>query len=248
QDDEGRFALATKWEWTRFQEPDLPPSVLEGIIEDLIIRRKGDEVGAAAEQALSDAQQKRLYGLDPLGELKPWLEAVGYRTGSPDEEPDAEAEARFAAEAAGRREQVYRLDIQLRRRPSARKVLEVQGDTTLVDLDDTFRRAFGHDTMDHMGGFFVRAGGGRGRQTLATINPLGEVMDGEDMELAELDLEPEDEIAYVYDFGDWMEHTAMVKAVVPAEPGATYPREVELRARRGAKSPRGRRPETETEA
>jgi hypothetical protein len=217
----GRYALATKWEWARFQDLDFPPEMLEALKESLFGRRQEPET----DPALSEADRRALMGIDPIEELQPWLEAVGYRASSR-EEPD---EAAAAAGVAARREQVYQLRVALKRRSSTRRVIEARGDNTLVDLDDALRRAFRHDTMDHLGGFFVPTGGGRGQEELATINPLGEVVEGEDLELAQLNLEPGDELIYVYDFGDWVEHTIEVQAVVPPEPGVEYPREVEGR-------------------
>src|SRR5262249_35834143 len=106
------------------------------------------------------------------------------------------------------------------------RVLELRGDNSLVDLDDALRQAFRHDPMDHLGGFFVCTGGGRERETLATINPISGLEEGKDWELAELRLEAGDELTYVYDFGDWIEHVVQVEAVLPPQPGITYPRQV----------------------
>jgi hypothetical protein len=94
-------------------------------------------------------------------------------------------------------------------------------------LDAVMRQAFRHDRSDHLSEFYVRTGAGRrgGTQGLGSITPFGAI-EGEDLELADLDLEPGDELTYVYDFGDWIEHTMRVEAVVTPEPGATYPREV----------------------
>jgi hypothetical protein len=83
----------------------------------------------------------------------------------------------------------------------------------------------------------VRTGAGRREEGLGSINPLGEI-EGEDMELAELDLEPGDELGYVYDFGDWIAHTVTVEAILAPEPGVTYPREVGRSAGRGGKRAR----------
>jgi pRiA4b ORF-3-like protein len=233
QDNNSHFALATKWEWVREQASELPAELLETLMAGLIGSPKAPE----SPPSLSEAERWTIQGIDPIEELRPWLEAAGYQIDGTEEDDTAAAEAELAA----RREKVYRLRAALKHRPSVQRILEAQGEDTLVDLDDALRRAFGHDTMDHMGGFFVRTGGGRARQTLATINPLGEVMDGEDLELAELDLEPGDAMSYVYDFGDWIEHTIQVEAVVAPEPGATYPRQVGRGTTSGGKRARARK-------
>jgi hypothetical protein len=221
QDNRGHFALATKWEWTRYQEPDFPPEMLEALVKNLA----GQRQEAESQPALSEADRRIILGIDPIEELKPWLEAVGYGArGAAD--PD---EVDSAREVAARKEQVYQLHVALKRRASTQRLLEARGNNTLVELDRALRRAFRHDTMDHLSGFFVRTGGGRGQEELGTINPLGEVVEGEDLELAELNLEPEDELTYVYDFGDWVEHTIKVEAVVPPQPDVEYPRQVDRR-------------------
>jgi hypothetical protein len=211
-----RYALATKWEWIRFQEPDFLPEMVEALRVSLFGQRQEPE----NVPELSEADHRALLGIDPIEELQPWLEAVGYRPRG-EEEPD---EAASAAATDARREQVYHFRAVLKHRTSTQRVIEACGDNTLVDLDMALRQAFRHDTSDHMSGFFVRTGGGRGKETLATINPFGGMEEGEDLELAELDLEPGDELTYVYDFGDWVEHTITVEAVVPPKPGTEYPR------------------------
>jgi len=37
---------------------------------------------------------------------------------------------------------------------------------------------------------------------------------------------PSDQLKYVFDFGDWIEHTLTLVAIHPAEQGVEYPREV----------------------
>lgn len=219
--EDGKFMLAMKWDWTRRREPEIPPAMIEDFIGELLGRPK-----RAATDA-DDARDPRRYGADLLEELQPWLQAVGYPVAQPGEPPAPHETAAADAQTALRRQQVYRLRAALARRPADHRILELQGDDTLVDLDELLREAFGHDVMDHMGGFYVRTGRGERPEWLAAINPLGELEEGEEYELAELHLEPGDQWGYVYDFGDWIEHTLTVEAVVPVEPGVTYPRLVE---------------------
>ncbi|MCC2667669.1 MAG: Plasmid pRiA4b ORF-3-like protein [Armatimonadetes bacterium] len=218
--EDGKFALATRWEWVRQQSSDFSPLV-ESLLADEESADAGGEIrGPAADEAL----RRRWFGVDPLDELRPWLAAVGYEVVSLDAAPSPDEAAEAEARAARQREQVYRLRASLAHRRSLQRVLELKGDNTLFHLDGLLRRAFGHDTSDHMSGFRVQTGGGRRPEWLATINPFGGIEEGEDYTLAELDLEPGVAWDYVYDFGDWIEHTLTVEAVVPAAPRATYPR------------------------
>ena len=218
QDDRGHFALSTKWEWVRERNLELPEELLEALKATLPNRQEVLE----SVSGLTEVNRRALLGVDPIEELKPWLEAAGYETGAAEEEETSAAEA---GTPAGR-EIVYRFRAAFKHRPSVQRVLEARGDNTLAELDSTLRQVFRHDTSDHMSGFFVRTGAGRKREELASFNPFGEVEEGEDLELTELDLEPGDELSYVYDFGDWIEHTLQVESLHPPVPGADYPRQV----------------------
>jgi len=138
------------------------------------------------------------------------------------EEPVPQAE--FSDEQ-GRK--VYRFKASLWRRAGLWRLIEIQGRQTLADFDDILREAFQHDIFDHLGGFWKRVRRGKGRRfrevDVGSVNPLGEG-EGADVAVAGLDLEPGQELKYVYDFGDWIEHRLVLEDIVEAEEGASYPR------------------------
>jgi hypothetical protein len=123
--------------------------------------------------------------------------------------------------------QVYRFKASLQHRPGLWRRLEIQGGQTLAAFDAMLRDAFQHDTTDHRGGFWKLVQRGTGRcfreVDLGDIDPLGGGS-GAGQHLAGLGLRPADELKYVYDFGDWIEHRLTLEEVVEPEAGATYPR------------------------
>ena len=142
-----------------------------------------------------------------------------------DEEPSPLIEeARFTSQQA---QQVYRFKAALQHRPSIWRVIEIQGDHTLADLDLILREAFQHDTWDHLGGFWKLVPRGKTKRVrevdLGDVNPLGEGSAAE-VHLAVLELKPGDQLKYVYDFGDWIEHTLTLEAIEEAQADADYPR------------------------
>jgi hypothetical protein len=128
-------------------------------------------------------------------------------------------------------QQVYRLHAELARRPSIWREVEVQGKQSLADLDGTLRAAFQHDFSDHLSGFWqrvAREGGYRKRYReieLGKVEPFGGG-EGAGKAIAGLKLHTGDQIKYVYDFGDWVEHKLVLEAIGAPEKGAKYPREV----------------------
>ncbi len=158
---------------------------------------------------------------------------IGYREEFPslmeellflDEEEAAQPEETYAPAQA---QQVYRFKAILAHRPGLWRQIEIQGEQTLADFDVILRDAFKHDFSDHLGGFWRRIRRGQSQRfrevDLAEINPLGEG-DGAETRLAELALQPGDELKYVYDFGDWIEHQITLEEIVEPEAGAEYPR------------------------
>jgi hypothetical protein len=127
--------------------------------------------------------------------------------------------------------QVFRLRAQLKDKPSIWREVEIQGKQTLGDLDRVLRIAFQHDTSDHLSGFWkkvARSGGPRKRYRevdLGTVNPF-EGGEGSDTTVASLRLQVGDQLRYVYDFGDWIEHTLELQSIGSAGKGVRYPREV----------------------
>jgi hypothetical protein len=132
--------------------------------------------------------------------------------------------------AKGAHKEVYRFHAAFKHRPSIWRDIEIQGEQTLMDLDRQIRLAFNHDTYDHLSGFWklvLRGGGKKNRYreiAIGNIDPFG---GGEaaDLTIASLELKVEDSLKHIYDFGDWIEHTLTLSAVIDPQPGMKYPRE-----------------------
>jgi len=123
--------------------------------------------------------------------------------------------------------QVYRFKAALWHRPGLWRTIEIQGNQTLAELDGILRDAFEHDVSDHLGGFWKRVRRGRSKRfreiDLGDVDPLGEGT-GTGVHIAGLDLEPTQELKYVYDFGDWIEHRLTLEKIVKPEAQVDYPR------------------------
>ncbi|MEM7344703.1 MAG: hypothetical protein AAF485_10700, partial [Chloroflexota bacterium] len=123
-------------------------------------------------------------------------------------------------------QQTYRFKVALFYRKGLWRRIEVQGGQTLGEFDQILREAFAHD-WDHMSGFWnlIRRGNSRRFREvdLGSINPFGEG-DAADVVIAGLGLEPGNELKYVYDFGDWVEHRITLEEIVESTPTVTYPR------------------------
>jgi hypothetical protein len=134
------------------------------------------------------------------------------------------SETSFPA-AQGR--QVYRFKAALWHRASLWRTMEIQGQQTLAEFDAILRDAFDHDFSDHLSGFWKRVRRGKSKRfrevDIGDINPLGEGS-GSEVHIAGLGLEPGDELKYVYDFGDWIEHRITLEEILDPEAGAEYPR------------------------
>jgi len=128
-------------------------------------------------------------------------------------------------------EQVYLFKAKFTHQSGLWRKIEIQGKDDLCDLDQALRKAFAHDTWEHMSGFWklvARQGGKIARYReieLGSLNPVGEGK-GAQIRLAEIRLEIGDRIKYVYDFGDWIEHELTLEAIHAPEAGELYPREV----------------------
>jgi hypothetical protein len=128
--------------------------------------------------------------------------------------------------------QVYRFKAELKHRPGLWREVEILGEQTLSDLNHVLVSAFQHD-WDHMGGFWrmvPRKGTTRGvvryrEVELGEVNPFGEG-EGADLEIAGIGLSANDRLKFVFDFGDWIEHTLTLVSIDPSQAGADYPREI----------------------
>ena len=128
--------------------------------------------------------------------------------------------------------QVYRFKAELKGRTKIWRAVEIQGKQTLSDLNMALVHAFGHD-FDHLGGFWKlvpRQGTKRGvprfrEVDLGSVDPFGEG-EAADVTIAELEFSVGDKMKYVFDFGDWIEHTLTLEAIESSAPKVDYPREV----------------------
>jgi hypothetical protein len=122
---------------------------------------------------------------------------------------------------------VYRFRASLRHRKNLWREIEISGKATLAAFDVVLRDAFLHDTSDHLSSFTKLVARGKSRRStkleLAVINPFDEG-EGEDIQIAALELAPGDKLLYVYDFGDWIEHTIELQEITEPEADAKYPR------------------------
>jgi hypothetical protein len=126
---------------------------------------------------------------------------------------------------------VYRFKVSLGFDSPVWRVIEIKAGHTFSDLDVLIRKVFGHDTSDHMGGFWKLIPRGKSQKKfreveIGDINPLEEGT-AADLHIGGLDLKPGDLIKYVYDFGDWVEHEVRLEGITTAEAGKSYPVMVE---------------------
>jgi hypothetical protein len=126
---------------------------------------------------------------------------------------------------------VYRWRASLARVPTIWRELEILGRQTLTDFDSILRDAFQHDPMDHLSGFWKRVlrSGGSGKRyrevEIGDVNPFEPTAE-EETTMASLDLKVGDQLKYVYDFGDWIEHTLELKSIGEPAKDVEYPQEV----------------------
>lgn len=143
-------------------------------------------------------------------------------------EGDYGSEGKVFARKQG--EQVYRFSARLKRGKGKPALVEIQGNQTMFDLDQILRQAFGHDTWDHLGGFWLlipRASGRFREVEIGACAPDRKYkLDGSavNVAVASLGLSIGSRLKYVYDFGDWIEHELTLEAIEPAQSKTHYPR------------------------
>lgn len=127
-------------------------------------------------------------------------------------------------------QQVYRFKASLKYRKDLWRRIEIRGGQTVAEFDTILRDAFLHDRMDHLGGFWQLISRGSSRRfrevQLATVYPYGKEGEGANTKIASIGLKPGDQLKYVYDFGDWIEHRLELEEIVASEAEADYPRVV----------------------
>jgi hypothetical protein len=128
-------------------------------------------------------------------------------------------------------QKVYRWRAELLHSPSIWREIEILGRQSLTEIDSILRDAFEHDTWDHLSGFWklVARGGGPRKHyrevEIGDVNPFEPTAE-EHTAIAALKLNVGDQLKYVYDFGDWIEHTLELKSIGEAEKDVRYPRQV----------------------
>ncbi|MCX6031347.1 MAG: hypothetical protein NT169_18870 [Chloroflexi bacterium] len=131
--------------------------------------------------------------------------------------------------SSGQGQQVYRFKAALKYRAGLWRRIDIQGQQTLEDLDGVLRGEFKHDFSDHLSGFWLKQRRGNTKRfrevEIATVQPFGGG-DGAEKHIAGLGLAVGDDLKYVYDFGDWIEHTITLEVIAEPEAGVAYPRVV----------------------
>jgi hypothetical protein len=132
------------------------------------------------------------------------------------EEPDEPA-----SEAA--QTTLYRFLVKLEWMKTVWRRIEMRGDQTLHDLHEAIQDAFDWDD-DHLYAFFLS--GKAWDQQTAYESPFGEgERSAAKYRLEHLSLQPGQQIAYIIDFGDELQHQIKLEAIIPggAQPGVEYP-------------------------
>jgi hypothetical protein len=136
-----------------------------------------------------------------------------------EEAPDEPDEP--ASEAA--QTTLYRFQVKLEWMKTVWRRIDMRGDQTLHDLHLAIQEAFDWDD-DHLYAFFL-SGTAWDKQT-AYESPFGEgERSAAKYRLEHLSLEPGQQIAYIFDFGDELEHRVKLEAVIPGgtQPDVEYP-------------------------
>jgi len=123
--------------------------------------------------------------------------------------------------------QVYRFKATFKGSKLPWRQIEILGNQTLIQLDSVMRDAFEHDPMDHLSEFTQVIPRGKGKKPrevdFGEINPF-EATPANKLHIAGLGLPVGAELEYVYDFGDWIEHSLTLEAIEDPQPGVKYPR------------------------
>ncbi len=172
------------------------------------IRRVGDEVYVDMRGAIGSA-----FSLDPSSELFPPI--PGRKS------PLLKNQKKRSKKEMAREVYCFKAALQGRKRVWRR--IEVRGDQTLGDLDSAMRKAFSHDTFDHLSEFHLGVGRDWKSYGLGYHAPDGSG-EGDRVVIGDIGLSQGDHLMYVYDFGDYIVHQLTLEQVGESEQGVEYPR------------------------
>ena len=118
---------------------------------------------------------------------------------------------------------VYVFKVAFRFRKGLWRRIEIKGNQTLADFDHIVREAFAHDQGDHLSEFYRKRKGRRHSEGFGIIEPGGGGV-GAMVQIWQLGLRESDELEYVYDFGDNIQHIITLEKIKEIEKKVTYPR------------------------
>jgi hypothetical protein len=115
---------------------------------------------------------------------------------------------------------VYVFKASFKSRKSLWRRIEIRDDQTLGDMDDMMRKAFKHDTWDHLSEFFTDPSCKSG---FGEIYPGGGG-EGSEIMVRDMGLYEGIKIGYVYDFGAYVQHILTLEEIKDAGKNVKYPR------------------------
>jgi hypothetical protein len=118
-------------------------------------------------------------------------------------------------------EKLYVFKTVLKRNKGLMRLIEIKGSQTLCDFDGILRKAFNHDTEDHLSAFCN--GCVWQSESLGDIDPDGNGKNA-NKPVEELGLQKGDKIEYVYDFGDDIQHLITLENITEPAEDVKYPR------------------------
>ncbi|HVA89216.1 MAG TPA: plasmid pRiA4b ORF-3 family protein [Chloroflexota bacterium] len=138
---------------------------------------------------------------------------------------DQEEEDAIAPASAAQAATLYRFQVKLSWRKTTWRRIEISGDQTLADLHFAIQAAFGWDD-DHLYSFFLSGKAWDSATEYTRVPADAGERPAAEFRLAWLPLRPKQQILYIFDFGDSLQHLITVEAIVPVgvEAGAAYPR------------------------
>jgi hypothetical protein len=117
---------------------------------------------------------------------------------------------------------VYVFKVKLKHSKRIWRRIEIKENQTLGNFDGIIREAFGHSTWDHLSEFY--SGKVWNSTGYGEIEPGGKGL-GSKKKIGACNLVEGDQLEYVYDFGDDIQHIIVLEKIIPSE-DTDYPRVV----------------------